>query len=137
MRRVFLDTNFILDYLIREDYKGNAEKVMELGCMHGITFCISFLSVANIAYVLRKENINTLKSIIKRICDIFEIVDNNKSQIEKSVEIDCIDYEDCLQYIAAAESNCECIITRNRKDFLFSHIPVFTPVEFISLLSRG
>lgn len=49
------------------------------------------------------------------------------------MEIDAKDFEDALQYETAIGGNCECIITRNKKDFYFSQIPVYTPEEFIYL----
>ena len=32
----------------------------------------------------------------------------------------------------AKKAKCRCIITRNKKDFIQSDIPVFTPTEFIA-----
>lgn len=49
------------------------------------------------------------------------------------MDIDAKDFEDAIQYETAVEGKCECIITRNKKDFYFSQIPVFTPEEFIKL----
>lgn len=34
MRKIFLDTNFIIDYLIREDFSGDAEQLLKLGKSH-------------------------------------------------------------------------------------------------------
>ena len=135
MKRIFLDTNFIIDYLIRDDFMSDSEKVMSIGFKKGITFCISYLSVANFAYILRKESKETLDSFIKRICCMFEIIPNNKSQIESSLNLRAQDFEDGLQYMAALESKCDCIITRNKKDFSFSKIPVMTTKEFLESLS--
>lgn len=52
MKKVFLDTNFIIDYFVREDYSGVAEKVMRTGDSENIEFHISYLTVAN--FPLRK-----------------------------------------------------------------------------------
>lgn len=54
MKKIFLDTNFIIDYFIREDYSGDAEKVMRLGDSRNMEFHISYLTVANFAYIMRK-----------------------------------------------------------------------------------
>lgn len=136
MNRIFLDTNFIIDYLIRDDFMSDSEKVMSIGFKKGITFCISYLSVANFAYILRKESKETLDSFIKRICCMFEIIPNNKSQIESSLNLRAQDFEDGLQYMAALESKCDCIITRNTKDFVFSEIPVYSPSEFVKVYNH-
>lgn len=31
MKNIFLDTNFIIDYFVREDFNGEAEKLLQLG----------------------------------------------------------------------------------------------------------
>lgn len=30
MKHIFLDTNFVIDYFVREDFQGNAEKLMTI-----------------------------------------------------------------------------------------------------------
>lgn len=55
MKRLFLDTNFIIDYFVRDDYRSVSEQLLVEGAKRGYEFCISFLSVANFAYILRKQ----------------------------------------------------------------------------------
>ena len=40
-------------------------------------------------------------------------------------------YEDAAQYRSAVAVSADCIITRNKKDFSFSKLPVLTPDEFL------
>lgn len=131
MKRLFLDTNFILDYFVREDFYGDCEKLLSLGSQRGYTFSLSYLSVANFAYIIRKEPKEKLLSLISRICQIFEVLPNNKEQIENSIFLQSRDFEDSLQYCAAKENNCDFIITRNEKDYSFSEIPVFSARDYI------
>ena len=42
------------------------------------------------------------------------------------------DFEDGLQYYSAIENQIEIIITRNKKDFKNSKIPVLTAKEFLA-----
>ena len=43
-----------------------------------------------------------------------------------------------MQYFSAKHENVDYIITRNKKDFAVSDIPVFEPQEFVDyLLSEG
>ncbi len=42
------------------------------------------------------------------------------------------DFEDRLQYYSAMENQIEIIITRNKKDFKNSKIPVLTAKEFLA-----
>lgn len=132
MKRIFLDTNFIIDYFVREDISGDAEKLMKYGSENNLTFYISYLTVANFAYIMRKLPSAHLITIIEKICDAFSIVDNTKEQILKNLNSSFKDFEDGLQYQSAIEANCDCIISRNKKDFIGTAIPVMSASEFLS-----
>lgn len=136
MRRIFLDTNFIIDYFVREDYSGDAEKVIELCDSENMELFISYLTVANFAYIMRKLRPETLRLLISKICIIFNIISNTKDQIIQNLNIHTTDFEDGLQYQAALSAGCECIISRNKKDFPFTEIPVLTPEEFLSSFTK-
>lgn len=132
MKKVFLDTNFIINYFVRKDYSGDAEKVMRLGDSKKIEFHISYLTVANFAYIMRKIPAEDLRTLISKICSSFNIVSNTSNQIMLNLQVKCPDFEDGLQYQAALSAECDCLITRNRKDYPFAKIPVLTPVEFLT-----
>lgn len=134
MKNIFLDTNFIIDYFIREDFNGEAEKLLQLGEKQNLNFFISYLSVANFAYIMRKLPTSQLSNIILRICNIFHVVENTREQILRNLQSGFKDFEDGLQYQCALEAHCDCIITRNQNDFINSSIPVMNAEEFISLL---
>ena len=133
MKKVFLDTNFVIDYFVREDYSGDAETVMKLGDSQNVEFHISYLTIANFAYIMRKLSPDKLRALIGRICNTFTVVSNTKNQIILNLQDSATDFEDGLQYQAAVSGGCDCIITRNKKDFTFAKIPVLTPMDFISM----
>lgn len=131
MRKIFLDTNFIIDLTLRDEYKTLCRKVLDEGDLNGRWFYISFLSVANFAYIARKVNSDQLYRYIQLISESFIILDQNKDQLDKAVSLRAKDFEDALQYQCAKQGGCECIITRNKKDFGFSDLPVYTTEEFL------
>lgn len=134
MKKIFLDTNFIIDYFVREDFNGISEQLLALG-KNNLKFYISYLTVANFAYIVRKMPKDVVVSMIQRICETFRIVKNTKEQIERSVMLNPVDFEDGLQYQAAMDAGCDCIITRNQKDFVFAEIPVMDAAEFLREIS--
>lgn len=134
MKRLFLDTNFIIDYFIREDFQGVAEKIITMEKRAQSQFFISYLTVANFAYIMRKMQAEELKSLIKKICNSFIVISNTEAQIQRALELKASDFEDMLQYQAACDANCECIITRNEKDYDFSEIPVMSPSAYMKNL---
>lgn len=130
MKRLFLDTNFIIDYFIRDSYQSDSENLLLQGYKMGLKFYVSYLSMANFAYILRKQPKEVLYEMIKKCCEVFNIVDCNSKQIEAAISLNASDFEDALQYQAALEAKCDCIITRNSKDFTFSILPTLTATEF-------
>ena len=108
MKKIFLDTNFIIDYFVREDFNGISEQLLALG-QNNLKFYISYLTVANFAYIVRKMPKDVVVSMIQRICETFRIVKNTKEQIERNVMLNPVDFEDGLQYQAAMDAGCDCI----------------------------
>lgn len=131
MKKIFLDTNFIFDCFIRPEYKEISEKFLYKAALHVYELYISYLTVANYAYILRKEPDEKIYSLIKKILDSFLIIPNNRNQIENALILKPHDFEDALQYQAAVSEKCDFIITRNKKDFEFSVIPVLSADEFL------
>ncbi|MBD5295153.1 MAG: PIN domain-containing protein [Bacteroides sp.] len=131
MKNIFLDTNFIIDYFVREDFKGEAENLLQLGDRKNFKFFISYLSVANFAYIMRKLPDSQLNDIIYKICNVFHVVGNTREQILKNLESGFKDFEDGLQYQCALAAGCDYIITRNKKDFINSSIPVMNAGEYL------
>lgn len=130
MKRIFLDTNIILDLLIREEYKSQIKDLI-YHCAEDELY-ISYLSFANVAYIMRKYPKSEIKEKLNLILELFEIIPNDKYQIQKALDTEGSDFEDILQYQSAKSLRCEVILTRNAKDFHFSDIPIMTVEEFLN-----
>ena len=137
MQKVFVDTNFIIDLVARPEFSGLISDILSKGRKKGIDFSICFLSLANYAYIDRKKNKKELYENLRMLCKVFRVIPNNLANIEESISLEPKDFEDAIQYCSALMGKCECIITRNKKDFIsFSQIPIFTPIEFLEFLKR-
>lgn len=55
----------------------------------------------------------------------------DKEMVIKAFEAGVKDVEDVAQYGSALSLSSDCIVTRNKKDFSFSKLPVYTPADFI------
>ena len=131
--KVFLDTNIVLDFLIREEYKPQIRDLISHSDNYDLY--ISYLTVANAAYIMRKYPKNEIRANLQLMLELFEIIPNDKKQIEKALKIDCKDFEDMLQYQSARSVNSQVILTRNAKDFPFSDIPVMDIPTFSEMYS--
>ncbi len=134
MKKLFLDTNFIVDYLLRDDFKPLCRDFLTEGIRNGRRFYISFLSISNFAYIAQKLSIDQLYLHLSTLSELFTVIGHNKKQLDKAIALKASDFEDALQYQCAKEANCDCIITRNQKDFSFSDIPVLSAEEFLNMV---
>jgi len=131
MKRLFCDTNVILDFLIREEYQPNIRKL--IADSSGKDLYISYLTIANAAYIMRKYPKSQITGYISLLIKIFKVIPNTVEQIIEAIKIEAPDFEDMLQYQSAIASKCDVILTRNCKDFPYSNIPVMTVEEYLNL----
>lgn len=132
-QKVFVDTNVLLDFVLCRDGETNAMDIFQLGEEGVITLCVSFLTMANVAYVARKHRTKEdLYSYLSDFASLFEILSMNDAQLKKALEIEVSDFEDMLQYQCAKAHDCDVIITNNTKHFRFSQLTVLTPAQFLS-----
>lgn len=135
MKSLFIDTNVLIDFLTcRDDYKSAALLLSEAKAGK-YKVCTSVLSMANIAYILRKVlRGNVLYDTFDKLSfiEISPMTDNN---YQNALALRCNDFEDALQYYSALSYGCDYLITRNIKDFPFAKIPVVSPFDFIKSVS--
>lgn len=140
MRMVFVDTNVLIDFLAdRQPFADDAAKLFNYSLAKKVKVHISAVSYNNIYYILRQSlsNKETL-DLLAELSAMTEIVDATKSVINNAIQSGFKDFEDAIQYYSALSvSKVEVIITRNRKDFKLSKLPVMATDEFISLLESG
>ena len=137
MKKVFIDTNVILDFLLGREGCGYAKQILQFGDDGLIRNQTSFLSMANIAYVLRKyqshdETVGTLRLLMKE----FSVLPMGHQQFYEALATCGPDIEDTLQWTCAAFGESDCIVTSDIRHFLESPIPVYTPKEFVTLLTE-
>ncbi len=131
MKKIFIDTNIIIDLLIKRDGYIASAKILALAKDNDVTLYSSVLTMANIAYILRKSFVGDgLYQQMMKLSNILCVSDLTKKQFEQAISLKARDFEDALQYYCAMDNSCDVIITRNKKDFTFSAITVLTPEEY-------
>lgn len=136
MKKVFLDTNIMIDLIgRREQYCMPSMQIMSLADRGLIRVYVSALSYATASFILGKYNKELdVFSEFSKFMKITTTTLVDSSTIENSVESKFKDFEDAMQYFSAKHENVDYIITRNKKDFEASDIPIFEPQEFIVFL---
>ena len=138
MKRVFLDTNILIDILERrEPYFLLSANILDLGYRGRVQLFATSLSFINTIYVSRKTiGKDAALDKIRILRKTIEISPISAKEFDVALASGSKDIEDALQYASAKAAKCECIVTRNKKDFLQSEdLPICTPEEFFDFLS--
>ena len=133
MRRIFLDTNVVLDYLMeRGDFYKDSEYIFQAAYNNEVELCLSSLSFSNIAYITRKKfSKDELYELLAELRKMVTCTKVDDRVVDAAITSKAKDFEDALQYFSAIQAGVDCIVTRNIKDFEFSTIKVLTPNEFL------
>lgn len=137
MRKIFLDTNIVIDLLSRrQTFYEEAAGIFSLADKKEIELSVSSLTIANTSYILLKQmDGNSAKAILRKLRLIVKILPLDDKIIGLALNDDTFsDFEDALQYFTALENGKEMIITRNLKDFKNSKIPTFTAKQLIETM---
>ena len=135
MKVVFCDINFILDiFLKREPFYNSAAKLFKKIEDKELKGYLCALSFPTLFYLLSKE-LNREKAIktLEKIRIVFSIASVDQKVIDLSLASDFKDFEDAVQYYSAVQVKADCLITRNKDDYIDDKIPVLTPEEFLAL----
>ena len=135
MMTVFVDTNILIDLLCeRESFVQSARMLFAYGYSGRLTLVLSSLSLVNAVYIARKYGYIDVRERLDDITEFVEVVDLRKEVAKRALTCEWKDYEDAVQYMSAIKENADCIVTRNKKDFGKSVIPVYTIEELMSLM---
>lgn len=132
--RVFIDTNILIDFLSkREKYYDDSKKVFTLGLLRKHELVISALSIANAMYVAHKYGYENFVTGLQSLFGFLNVVDYKGSYVKEALSLGWKDYEDSTQFLSAIDTDCDCIVTRNKGDFEKSSLQVFSPQDFLAL----
>ena len=135
--KVFLDTNILMDIVFERNFCLNEELKIIACAKDGLFDCsVSALSIVNTIYVSKKYglSLDNVKNTLLKLSECVEILDvRGIDAVTMLSSSDWKDYEDSLQYISAENFVADFILTRKKKDYSLSSIPVYTPLEFVEL----
>tara|TARA_B100001105_G_C22327686_1_gene415445 strand:+ start:19 stop:438 length:420 start_codon:yes stop_codon:yes gene_type:complete len=135
MDKLFIDTNIVLDLLSkRPEFYHEAQELFTLAERQKIKLFVSSLTIANTYYLLsRQYNSGDAKIILTKFEILADILPFDGKVVRLALlSEDFKDFEDAIQYYIALENNIPIIITRNKKDFKNSLLPIFTAREYLN-----
>ena len=146
MKKVFIDTNVILDFILHREHWAEAKDVVAHFVENRTEMVMSVGGFYTMHYLidkyLRKElhldkttRIVPLRTLLTRILQTFNVAEHDKASLLRGVgDPQYTDLEDSCQYQLAVKSGCEMLIT-----FDIDHFPqtengallVVTPQAFM------
>ena len=137
MKKLLIDTNIVIDLLSkRKGFYDDAAQLFSKADQDKLRLTISSLSFANTNYILSKlRSAKDAREILRKFKVLVELLPLNDKITELALSDESfLDFEDGLQYYSALENDVDIIITRNKKDFKSSKLPVLTSKEFLASL---
>ncbi len=139
-KKVFLDTNVLIDYFGSRNNFIAASTIISLAQKGYYTLLVSSLSFATASYILNAHHKKTNAEIVALFesfitkCNITPV---DSMVIDNAIASNFDDFEDAMQYYSALREGADVIITRNTVDFRTSQIDIYEPQTFIDMLTSS
>lgn len=133
MLKIFLDANVLVSVLNKEyPLFTYSSRILSLASNPKFEVYTSPLCLAIAFYFAeKKQNAQMAKEKIDLLCKHIKIAENSMHGVHHTLINKAIhDFEDGLEYYAAREKGCKCIITEDIEDFYFSEIEVLNCKAF-------
>jgi predicted nucleic acid-binding protein len=131
--RIFADANVLVSVLNKEyPLFSHSSRILSLSDKKGFEVFTSPICLA-IAFYFSEKKFGSAKAKekISLLCAHIKIAKVTESCVKKAItDKSVLDFEDGLEYYAALESNCHCIVTEDVDDFYFSAIEVLNCETF-------
>ena len=134
MKRVFLDTNILIDYIQARAGGDDAKQLLMRGLDGEVSLYASFLTFANMAYILNGKA--DIYELFTMLTEFITVLPMDSDQLQAALSHRVKDFEDMLQYQCAKVGGCDTIITGNKRHFTeFCDLPLMTANEFLTELA--
>ena len=134
VHKLLVDINVILDVaMLRAVHSPPSQAVLSLIEQKKAQGFVGALSLATIYYLLKKEiHSKEATGYIRKLLQLFSVVEVNRSVIERALTIGTRDLEDGIQAACAEACRADYIVTRDRQGYQEAEVPVITPAEYVA-----
>ena len=136
MKRIFLDTNILIDYIDNRVGADDAEQIFACGFSKEVLLFASSLTFANMAYIIKGRAQEEKYEALRLMAGVVDILPLGKQEVLSAIRHPAPDFEDMLQYQCAKAGGCDYIITNDRRHYEFSDIPHFSSAAFVERLDE-
>lgn len=93
-------------------------------------------SFPTLFYILVKElKRDKAMKILEKTRIVFRVAAVDEKVIDLSLASDFRDFEDAVQYYSAISTKADCLITRNKTDYIADDLSIMTPEEFLAAIA--
>lgn len=133
--KIYLDANILVSVLNKEyPLFPFTARIVGVAGQGNFEVTTSPLCLAIAFYFAEKKHGTAMaKKKTDLLCQHIKMAENKADAVRKTLSNPSIyDFEDGLEYYAATDFGCRCIVTENKEDFYFSEIEVLGSIEFCS-----
>ena len=136
MRKIFIDTNILLDVILRRaDFYQQAAAIWADCESRKVQGYVSAISLNNMHDIMREMVAPAVAlEYVRLVLNVFSIVPLDESILRLAVDLPQKDFEDAIQTFSAVQIKADCIVTRDKSHFSGNYMPVITPAEYADLL---
>jgi predicted nucleic acid-binding protein len=134
--KLLIDTNVILDMIFKRAGFEDVVKLLRKIKENKHESFITASSVTDLFYIIRKETHSVEKTYeyMKFIFKLVDILGVTSTDINEALENKWKDFEDCVQFVVAKNSEINYIVTSNIRDYKGESVAVITPQDCIQII---
>ncbi len=137
--RALIDTCIVVDFLQnREPFSKDAQSVFWLSANRIFDGFLTAKAVTDIYYLTHRvtHDDRATREILTKLCTLFDLLDTTALDMRKALSSKTTDFEDAVMIESAIASGIDAIVARNAKDYSKAPIPVYSPKDFITLVTQ-
>jgi predicted nucleic acid-binding protein len=133
VKAVLCDINFILDiFLERGPFYAPAARIFAMIEAKHLKGYLCANSFPTLFYILAKElRRDKAMRVLEKVRIVFRVATVDEKVIDLSLASDFKDFEDAVQCYSAVNAKVDCLITRNKTDYITDILSIMTPEEFL------
>ena len=138
MIKALLDTNVLLDFLMRRDSYEDAASILDLASEREFKAYASAHEMTTVAYFLEKNERTRgqVRQNLSVLLGVLQILPVDQKILEDALHSRISDYEDAVLEIVSLKHGVEFVVTRNMKDFTHSKVEAVNPRFFLKLIQK-
>lgn len=136
--RALIDTCIVIDALqSRQPFSSAAQALFLAVANRRFDGFLTAKSITDIYYLTHRATHSDTETrrILTTLFQLFDLLDTRGMDCRRALSSDITDYEDAIMVESAIREGMDCIVTRNLRDYAKASIPVYTPDDFLALLT--